>query len=131
VFGQALDLYRGHGNAVAAGRVLTRLANVVHRLGDPRCEELFAEAIKLLETQPSEPELVSAYTYAAGRRMFTGEYSEAVAGAERAIALAAEVGLPEPAFAFHVRGVALSYQGEAGGLDDLHRALRLGLEQGL
>ena len=43
-FQQALDLYREQGEPVAAGRVLTRLALVVHRLGDPGSEQLLAEA---------------------------------------------------------------------------------------
>ena len=130
-FEQAFDLDRAQGNAVATGRVLTRLGNVVHRLGDPRCEELFAEAVELLEAQPAGPELVTAYTYAAGRRMFTDEDAAAVAGAERALALAAQIGLPEPAFALHVRGVARTHLGEAEGVEDLREALRLALEQGL
>ena len=51
-FQRALDLYREQGEPVAAGRVLTRLALVVHRLGDPGSEEMFAEAVDLLEEQP-------------------------------------------------------------------------------
>ena len=62
-----LALNRARGETVAAGRVLTRLAIVFHRLGDPRSEDLFAEAVELLETQPPGPELVAAFTYASGR----------------------------------------------------------------
>ena len=54
-FQQALDLYREQGELVAAGRVLTRLALVVHRLGDPGSEELLAESRALLEEQPAGP----------------------------------------------------------------------------
>jgi tetratricopeptide (TPR) repeat protein len=120
---QALELYRARGELVAVGRVLTRLGNVTHRLGDPRCEELMAEAVRVLEAQPAGPELVAAVTYAAGRRMFTDEDEKAIAGAERA--------LPVPAFALHIRGVARSHLGDVGGVDDLRDALRLALEQGL
>ncbi|HET7856371.1 MAG TPA: adenylate/guanylate cyclase domain-containing protein [Gaiellaceae bacterium] len=130
-FEHALDLYRAQVDGVAAGRVLTRLGNLVHRLGDPRCEEMFAEAVELLETQPAGPELVAAYSYAAGRRMFTDNYPEAIAGADRARALAAEIGLPEPALALHVRGLCRCCLGEADGVEDLRRALGLALEQGL
>jgi tetratricopeptide (TPR) repeat protein len=131
IFEQALALNRTRGDTVAIGRVLTRLGNVVHRLGDPRCEGLMAEAVELLETQPVGPELVAAVTYAAGRRMFTLQDAEAAAGAERALELAAEVGLPTPAFALHVRGMARIHLGDAGGVDDLCEALRPALEQGL
>jgi tetratricopeptide (TPR) repeat protein len=124
---QALDLYRDQGEPVATGRVLTRLGNVSHRLGDPRCEEMLAEAVELLEAQPAGAELVSAYTYAAGRGLFTGEPAKVLVGSERALSLAAELGLPEPAFALHLRGLV---RGEEG-LADLRRALELALEQGL
>ena len=128
---QALDLYREQGKRVAAGRVLTRLGLVVHRLGDPRSEEMLAEALELLEAQPAGTELVSAHAYMAGRRTFTGNYPQAVAEAERALALAAELGLPEPGFALHWRGLARCALGEANGLEDVRRGLQLALEQGL
>ena len=105
-FNQALDLYREQGELVAAGRVLTRLALVVHRLGDPGSEQLFAEARALLEEQPPGPELVSTYAYTAGRHTFANQYSETIESAERALTLASELDLPEPAFALHWRGIA-------------------------
>jgi class 3 adenylate cyclase/tetratricopeptide (TPR) repeat protein len=128
ILGRALELYREQGDSVAIGRVLTRLGNVSARLGDPRCEEMYAEAIELLEAQPPGAELVSAYTYSAALGLFKNDSPRVLQGAEMALALAAELGLPEPAFALHFRGVA---RGGEEGLDDLQRALRLGLEQGL
>jgi class 3 adenylate cyclase/tetratricopeptide (TPR) repeat protein len=128
VLGQALALYREQEDPVAIGRVLTRLANVSHRLGDPRCEEMLDEAVQVLEGQPPGAELVSAYTYWAGRGLFTEDLPRVFAGVEKALALAAELGLPEPAFAVHLRGAAR--EGEEG-LEDLRRALELGIEQGL
>jgi class 3 adenylate cyclase/tetratricopeptide (TPR) repeat protein len=127
----ALVIDRDRGKHVAAGRVLTRLALVAARLGDPRGTELIAEARELLETQPPGPELVSAYTYTAGRLTHVAGYAEAVAAAERALALAAELGLPEPAFALSWRGVARCQLGQADGVEDVRRALQLALEQGL
>ena len=131
MFEQALALHRAQGDPVATGRVLTRLGLVVHRLGDPRCEELMAEAVELLESQPPGPELVSAYTYAAGRKFFTKQHSDAIAGSDRAIELAAELDLPTPAMALHMRGISRCQLGDAAGLDDLKEASRLALEQGL
>ena len=96
-----------------------------------RCvEELLGEARELLETQPAGPELVTAYTYTAGRCMRTGRYPEAVAAAERALMLAAELGLPEAAFALSWRGVARCELGQADGVEDVRRALDFALEQG-
>jgi class 3 adenylate cyclase/tetratricopeptide (TPR) repeat protein len=128
---EAVAIDRDQGRLLAAGRVLTRLALVVHRLGDPRSGELIAEAVELLEAQPPGPELVSAYTYTAGRLTHVAQYAEAVAAAERALALAAELGLPEPAFALSWRGVARCQLGQADGVEDVRRALQLALEQGL
>jgi class 3 adenylate cyclase/tetratricopeptide (TPR) repeat protein len=128
VLGDALDLYRGQNDPIGAGRVLIRLGNVTHRLGDPRSEDLMREAIEVLETQPPGLELVSAYTYWGGRGLFTEDPQRVFEGSERALALAAEIGLPVPAFALHLRGCAR--EGDEG-LEDLRRALQLGLEQGL
>ncbi|MDP9255650.1 MAG: AAA family ATPase [Actinomycetota bacterium] len=128
---QALDLYREKDEPLAAGRVLTRLSLVLFRLGDRRSDGMIAEAVDLLETQPDGQELVGAHTYMAGNSALTGHYPEAVAAAERAFALAAELGLPEPAFALHFRGLARCALGEGDGVDDMRRALDLALEQGL
>ena len=127
---KALELHRDQGEPVAAGRVLTRLALVVHRLGDPRSEEMIAEAVGLLEAQPAGPELVAGHTYMAGRCTLASRYPEGLAAAERALALGAELGLPEPAFALHWRGLARCELGDADGVEDVRRALQLALEQG-
>jgi class 3 adenylate cyclase/tetratricopeptide (TPR) repeat protein len=128
---QALHLHRDQRDPVAAGRVLTRLGLVVHRLGEPRGGEMLLEAVELLEAQPAGPELVAAYAYLAGSRAFAADHAESFAAAEQALALAAELGLPEPAFALHWRGLARCQLGQEGGLEDARRALRLALEQGL
>jgi class 3 adenylate cyclase/tetratricopeptide (TPR) repeat protein len=128
---QALDLHRDRGEVMAAGRVMVRLALVLFRLGESRrSKEILAAALELLEAQPAGPELVTAYTYTAGNRALTGLYAEAVPAADRARALAGELGLPEPAFALQFGGVARCRLGEANGLEDIRRALQLALEQG-
>ncbi|TML50243.1 MAG: hypothetical protein E6G23_01730, partial [Actinobacteria bacterium] len=127
---QALDLHRDQGEPVAAGRILTRLALVVHRLGDPRSEEMIAEAVEMLEAQSAGPELVAGHTYMAGRCTLASRYPEGLAAAERALALGAELGLPEPAFALHWRGLARCQLGDVDGVEDVRRALQLAVEQG-
>ena len=128
---EAVVTHRDRGKLVAAGGVLTRLALVLARLGDSRVEEVLAEARELLEAEVRGPELVTAYTYTAGLRIHAGRSAEAAAAAERALALAADLGLPEPAVALSWRGVARCQLGEADGVEDMQRALRLALEQGL
>jgi class 3 adenylate cyclase/tetratricopeptide (TPR) repeat protein len=128
---QALELLRRQGDLVGAGRVLTRLSLVLFRLGDSRSGEAIAEAVELLEAKPAGPELVNAYAYAAGRHTLQNRPSEGIAAAERALAVAVELDLPEPAFALHWRGLARSNRGEAEGIDDIRRAIPLALEQSL
>jgi class 3 adenylate cyclase/tetratricopeptide (TPR) repeat protein len=127
---EALALYRQQDASVPAGRVLTGLAPVLRVQGDPRHEEALAEALALLEAQPPGPELVAAYGRLAGSRFIGGDYREAIAAAEQALALAAELGLAEPADALGTRGAARSSLGDRQGLEDQRRALALALAQG-
>jgi class 3 adenylate cyclase len=127
---EALALYREQDEHVAAGRVLTALASVLARLGDPSGEEALTEALALLEPEPPGPELVAAYAQLAGARFIGAAQREAIAAAERALALAAELRLPEPARALGYRGTARCFVGEREGLADMRRALALAIEQG-
>jgi len=127
---EALALYRERDASVAGGRVLTALSGVLQRLADPRAEETLGEALALLEAQPPGPELVAAYAELAGLRVVGSAFGESIAAAERAIELAAKLGLPEPARALGSRGTARASLGEARGLEDMRRALALALEQG-
>ena len=127
---EALALYREQGENVAAGRVLTALASVLNRLGDPRQEEVLAEALARLEAQAAGPELVDAYAQLASSRFTGGAFREATAAAERALALAGELGLAEPANALGVLGGARAALGDRQGVEDMRRALALALEHG-
>ena len=128
---EALNVYRSRGDCVAAGRALFGLGILLRNLGDPGREEVVAEGLALLEAQPPGPELVAARAdmaakYAIGHARFP----ESVAAAERTIALAAELGLPEPARALGYRGYARCCLGERQGIDDMRRAIELAIEQG-
>jgi class 3 adenylate cyclase/tetratricopeptide (TPR) repeat protein len=115
---EALALYREQGEPLAAGRVLTALSNVLERLGDSRGDEVLAEALTLLEAQPPGPELVGS------------AHAETIAAAERALALADQLGLVVPARALGHRGGARSASGDQQGLKDMRHALELAVEQG-
>ena len=123
---QALELNRG----LCVGRPGVSPPGSGFNGSGERSEDAISEAVELLETQPAGPELVAAYYYTAGRLALTSRHTEAVAAAERALTLAAELGLPEPAFALHWRGLARCELGKAGGLADMRRALELALDQG-
>ena len=127
---EALDAYRAADESVPAGRTLTALALVLGRLGDPHREDAITEALALLQTQPPGPEHVAAYAQLAGRRELDHAFPEAIAAAERALALAAELGLAEPARALGFLGSSRAALGELEGIDDMRRALDLSIEQG-
>jgi class 3 adenylate cyclase/tetratricopeptide (TPR) repeat protein len=126
---EALALDPERQDPLATARALTALATVLGVLGDPRQEEMIAEALALLETQRPGPELVAGYAELANARFVGSLYADAVAAAERALQLAEQLGLPESTRALGFRG-ARAYLGERQGLDDMRRALALSIEQG-
>jgi class 3 adenylate cyclase/tetratricopeptide (TPR) repeat protein len=127
---EAIDLYRKQGDALARGRALTVLSHLLQRLGDPRREEVLAEALDVLDGGPAGPERVAAYSQLAGRRYVGGSYREAIAAADEALALASELRLDPPPRALGFRGGSRACLGDRGGLLDMRRALELALEQG-
>jgi class 3 adenylate cyclase/tetratricopeptide (TPR) repeat protein len=126
----ALAAYRRQGNRVAAGRVLTTLSAVLRQLGDPRHYQAITESLALLEAEPPGAELVAAHAELASSHRTGSAYPDAIVAADRAIELARELGLPEPARALGSRGVARCNLGESQGLADMRRALELAIEQG-
>ena len=127
---EAIDLYREQGDAVARGRALTVLSHLLQRLGDPRREDVMADALDVLDGQPVGPERVAAYSQLAGRRYVGGSYREAIAAADEALALARELRLDPPPRALGFRGGSRACLGDRDGLVDMRRALELALEQG-
>jgi hypothetical protein len=127
----ALALHRDAGARVAEGRTLTALSSVLRRTGDPRSRELIAGAVTVLEAEAPGRELVSAYAQLARGNALDAAYAEAIAAAERAIQLAAGLGIGEPARALGYRGLARAALGDVQGLADMRRALELAVEQGL
>ncbi len=103
---------------------------VLQTVGDPGREELLSEALALLEAQPPGPELVSAHAELAGSRLVVASYPEAIAAADKALALAVELGLPEPPRALGARGAARAALGDREGIEDMLRALALAIDRG-
>ncbi len=128
---EALAIYREQDATVAAGRVLTVLSMVAERRGDRRADQEFLdESLALLQAQPPGPELVAAYAQLAGSHFVAGDYREAIAAADQALALAAELGLAEHARSLGFRGGARCSLGAREGLEDMRRALALAVDQG-
>jgi class 3 adenylate cyclase len=127
---EALDLFRARGENEAQARSLILLARVSFLLGEGRQVALAAEAVDLLEQEPTSPALIAAYTNLAAAHFLAGSYGEAIAAADRACAIAKRLGLPEPAFAIGRRGFARAFLGDPDGLAEMERALSLLIEQG-
>jgi tetratricopeptide (TPR) repeat protein len=66
----------------------------------------------------------------AGVRLVLGDFREAIAWADRAIALAEELGLAAPARALGFRGYARCSLGDAAGLDEMRSALASAVDRG-
>jgi class 3 adenylate cyclase/tetratricopeptide (TPR) repeat protein len=127
---EALVSLRARSDERATANALQLLSLVALRLGEGRQVALAAEAVELLEQKAPTAALVDAYTRLAHVDVRAGAHSEAIAAADRARAVAAELGLPEPALALGFRGEARAYLGDAAGLDDMERALALLSERG-
>jgi len=107
------------------------LARALWRHGHTiRARELTLEAIAILERDPG-PDLVAAYERAAGADAIGGRSHEAVAWAEKAIALAGQFGIENVVRSLMMRGLARINLGDLAGLDDLREALALSLRLGL
>jgi tetratricopeptide (TPR) repeat protein len=131
---EAIADLRRRGDVHGLGSALGRLASVRRTQGDTRgANVVLTEAIKLLEREPPSPELCSAYEGMAGDRVISGHAAEALGWADKALALADELGgLPElRPRVLDVRGMVRLDVGDfAGGMDDLRAALALSLELG-
>jgi class 3 adenylate cyclase len=128
---QAIELFRGQEDPRPLAAALHGYAVVLQWQGDPRKRALSAEALTLLEPLGPSPDLVQALADEAGMSMLAGDDQQAIQHADRAIAVAAQLGLPQPARALGFRGHSRSLLGDAAGLDDLRTALSAATSQGL
>jgi class 3 adenylate cyclase/tetratricopeptide (TPR) repeat protein len=126
---EAVVAFRAEGNRMRLGEALTNLALAAPA---PRDGEATLEAVSVLEGADAGPELVAAYAQLAGHHLVRGAYKPCVDAAERAIALARELGLPMPARALGFHGGALITLGDqAKGFAELEEARRLLVASGL
>jgi tetratricopeptide (TPR) repeat protein len=86
--------------------------------------------LALLEPLPPGPEHVAVLTEISDEHMLLGQYETGLEVADRALALAAELGLGRPARTLGFRATSRSYLDERGALDDFEEALELALEAG-
>ncbi len=127
---EATGLFRERGDLAGATRAMTLLWNVLRSLDDPRWSELPAEALALLEQLPPGPELVDVLGDVCRVEALVGRPEAGVRHAERALALAEELGLDRSARLLGSRGLARSLLADPGGLEDMREAIAIAVEAG-
>jgi class 3 adenylate cyclase/tetratricopeptide (TPR) repeat protein len=130
-FEEAIEGFQARGDRLAAGNTMVSLVLALWRSDWNRAADIIAEAIHILESEPPGPELVAAFADMSADRATAGAFEEAKAWGQRALDLAAELGLPEAARALGFRGLARVYTGDAEGIVDIRRAIDLAVSQGL
>ena len=127
---EAIATFREQGELLAAARAMNTLSDVLDSLNDPRCVELRLEALALLEPLPPGHELIEALARSSGNATLRARSEDGLALAERALAVAAEVGGLRPAQAIGARGLARCTLGDPDGLQDFREALDLAVQTG-
>jgi class 3 adenylate cyclase/tetratricopeptide (TPR) repeat protein len=130
-FEQAIAAFHANGDVRRAAMATSRYSMLLHRLGDSRYPDAADTALRTLEPLGPSPELAEALADRAAASFLSDQHAEAAALAERAVELAAKLGLPVPARALGFRGCARFALGQAAGLDDMRRALDAATAQGL
>jgi tetratricopeptide (TPR) repeat protein len=133
IYEEAITGFATEGDVVGQGESLSRLSSVLWNQGEVRrARDALVRAVELLEQARPGPELCSAYAQMAMDRVMSGHPREALGWADKAVALAEELGgLPEERLrALDARGVARGDLGDLGGMEDLRAALAVGLEIG-
>ncbi len=126
----AIRDFTASGDRLAAARAMGTLSSVYLAMGDARQEEVAAEAVRLLESDPPGPDLVSAYVRMAGVELVIGSPPDTIAWVDRATALAGELGVEVPARAVGFRGYARCSLGDAAGLGEMRAALTRAVNAG-
>ena len=120
----AVRRFDAAGDVRHAGQALARLSSARWSLGEADSLAIAERAVALLEPT-SGPELVDALSRVASSRFVSGNYAAAIETADRALAVAAELGSDMPGSALATRGFARCDLGDIAGLSDVEQALGL------
>ncbi|HEY6076955.1 MAG TPA: AAA family ATPase, partial [Gaiella sp.] len=119
---EALPVLRAGSDTVLAAKALTLRSLVSRYIGRDDLLSFAEEAVTRLETSGSSPPLLDALTELAGVLTVNERNEDATRVAERAFALADELGVERPARLLGFRGSQRFYLGDIGGLDDMDKA---------
>jgi tetratricopeptide (TPR) repeat protein len=127
---EAIAAYRDMGDPRAAARAAALLSEVYVLRRNPRRREMLAETLALLEPLPPGPEHVAVLTEISGERNLNKEYELGLEFADRALALAAELGLGRPARTLGYRATNRRDLRDPGAGEDFRDALEIALAAG-
>ena len=92
-FEEARDLYADLGDHLRSGDLERMIGRVFWETGDRQTALLhYREALRILEQEPTSPELARAVSSMCQMHMLASEYDDCLAWGERALALAAQLG---------------------------------------
>ena len=130
---KALEIWRMAGNLLNQGENLTQLMVMYFGVGQTaEAERVSREAIDILEGLPPSAELARAYRIQAAIRMFVRDNQEAIAWAEKAVALAEQFGdLETLSGAYNAMGSAWMIIDYGVGQTYLEKSLAIAREAGL
>jgi tetratricopeptide (TPR) repeat protein len=127
---EAIAEFERHNDTRAAGKAMTYLANARYASrGAADAIEVLDRAIALLRQEPPGNELAEACAYSALIHEVTGRSEEALALANEALNTA-DPHSEAHAAALRSRGVARSFLGDAGGLEDCREAVQVATSLG-
>ena len=127
---QSVAAFKEAGDLRGAARRISSLGYAYQQLGSPRGFELAEEMVVLLENEPPCPELVDALSLCVAARTLSGKPQAAIECAERAFAVAEELGVDRPTMALEFYGMARMHSGDLDGIDDLREAASLAISRG-
>ena len=127
---EALALAEASGDAEVVAQTMLAMRPTLQALQDHRWVTLPAEAERILQAQGPSATLVDVLISRAGASLWDWSFDDVRAFADRAIAMAEQLGLPVPPRAIAARGQARAAAGDAGGLDDLDRAVEIAVKAG-
>jgi class 3 adenylate cyclase/tetratricopeptide (TPR) repeat protein len=130
---EAITILRARGDLLGAGTTEVLRSDLLWFAGEPaRSHDACVTAIGLLERESPSVALAIAYAEMVAKLVFLGQPTAAVEWADKAIGLARQVGADEARqWALQQRGLARCDLGDWAGMEDLQKALELGLELGL
>ena len=127
---EALAIVEATGDAELVARTMLAMLPTLQALQDKRWVTLPAEAERILQAQGPSATLVEVLISQARASLWDWSWNDTRAFADRAVAMAEELGMPIPPRALGARGEARAATGDPGGLGDLERAVEAAVAAG-